>query len=127
MAEGWKQFDAIAYSPRLLHVDGLPHQGCGHFHEWYIFGTPVTLGTRFDGNIFEAPMDPGHVAVFVNYLSSRVDVDDEVTRLFWKQLARIRPESYLADGGEQLTFVSRNSELFLRVRERLTAHPTTAY
>ena len=125
MAGGWTQANAIAYSPRLLQVDGLPHQGCGHFHEWYVFETPIILGTLFTGNVFEAAMEPGKVAVFVNYLSSRVNADDEVARLFWKQLAWIRPESYLADGDAQLTFVSWNSELFSRVRETLIAHPTT--
>ena len=42
--------------------------------------------------------------------------------LFWTQLERARPESYIADGRDCLTFVTRNSNLFELVRQRLTNH-----
>ncbi len=126
IAEGWRHLNGIAYSPKLLHAEGLPHQGsCGHFHEWYVFDVPVTLGIQFTGNVFESATKPGHLAIFVNYLTLCLDADDELVRRFWAQMAWLQPESYLADRDTLLTFMSRDSELFSRVVSTLTAHPTS--
>ena len=64
-------------------------------------------------------IEAGHVAVFVNYVSLDLDTHDELARLFWKQLARVQPESYVADADDHLTFVSRDPELFSRVQAAL--------
>jgi hypothetical protein len=40
--------------------------------------------------------------------------------LFWPQMARIHPESYMADN-DFLTFVTLNEGLFARVRDALKA------
>jgi hypothetical protein len=40
--------------------------------------------------------------------------------LFWEQLARIGPESYVADN-DYLTFVSMNRSLFASVRDAVKA------
>jgi len=115
---GWESRKNIAYSPRIRSVERLPHGG---YDEWYVFETPVDLGEVFQGNVFEAPLQPGQVSVFVNYggftlhdtgMRSLVD-------LFWKQLEWINPESYLAEGSEYLTFVSRNRDLFMAACEAL--------
>jgi len=42
-----------------------------------------------------------------------------LANMFWKQMEWIRPESYIGDGGECLTFVSRNDRLFETVLRRL--------
>jgi hypothetical protein len=46
-------------------------------------------------------------------------VQDLVT-LFWEQIARIRPESYVADN-DYLSFVSVNKTLFATVRDAVKA------
>ena len=121
---GWKSRGGIAYSPRIESVEGLPHDG---FDEWYVFNAPVDLGETLAGNIFEVPLGPGRVAVFVNYYVSPVDDLDPsykaLTDLFWKQLEWIRPESYIADGGSCLTVVSSDKALFATLRRALSINP----
>lgn len=121
--EGWIEIGEIAYSPRLLHLEGLPHPLCGYFNEWYLFDTPIRqLGTISRANVLESKVGPGEVFAFVNYYLSLPRLDD-ITRLFWKQLDWIQPESYLSDTEGDLTFVTRNRALFMGVRARLEEHP----
>jgi hypothetical protein len=67
---GWFGFSltdlkGIAYSPLIRSVGTLPERG--GFDEWYVFGTPVDLGEKGRGNVFEAPLSAGQVEVFVNF------------------------------------------------------------
>jgi hypothetical protein len=121
---GWKSRSGIAYSPRIESVEGLPHDG---YDEWYVFNAVIDLGEMLDGDVFEAPLGPGRVAVFVNYYGFRVDDLDplykHMTDLFWKQLEWIQPESYIADGGTCLTVVSSDKALFATLRRALSANP----
>jgi hypothetical protein len=41
--------------------------------------------------------------------------------MFWRQLEWVDPESYIGDGNDCLTFVTRNAALFNTVHERLKA------
>ena len=68
--------------------------------------------------IFEVPQEQDHVSVFVNYGFALHPPEREagLAELFWPQLARIRPESYVADN-DYLTFVSMNKALFANVRD----------
>jgi hypothetical protein len=127
---GWISRGGIAYSPQIESVEGLLRLGadrCAGFDEWYVFNAPVDLGETLAGNIFEVPLGPGRVAVFVNYYVSPVDDLDPsyktLTDLFWKQLAWIRPESYIADGGTCLTVVSSDKALFATLRRALSTNP----
>ena len=118
-AAGWQSREKIAYSPKIETAQALPHEG---WDEWYIFSTPTDLGISHLGeNIFEVPREHGHVSVLVNYgfalhPSDRAHLVD----IFWPQMARIRPESYVADN-DYLTFVSMNKALFGCVREAVKA------
>jgi hypothetical protein len=120
ISAGWQSRNEIAYSPRIQSVEKLAYGECAGYDEWYVFETPVDLGKVFQGNIFEATLQPGLVATFVNYsgfafhdpgMKALVD-------LFWKQLGHINPESYLADGNV-LNFVARDNNLFTTVLEAL--------
>jgi hypothetical protein len=92
-AAGWQSRAEIAYSPKIQKVEDLPREG---WDEWYTFNAPTDLGTsHLAENIFEVP----HLA----------DV-------FWPQMARIRPESYVAKN-DYITFVSMNKALFAAVRD----------
>ena len=80
------------------------------------------LGTSHLGeNIFEVPPEQGHISVFVNYCFAlhRPEMKDLAT-LFWQQIARIRPESYVADN-DYLNFLSMNKTLFAGVRDAVKA------
>ena len=61
--------------------------------------------------------------VFVNYAAFVIHAPGSSERflvdMFWKQLEWVKPESYVADGKDCLTFVSRNAVLFGDVYERL--------
>lgn len=66
---------------------------------------------------------PGRTVIFVSYLSFVLHSPDSVVQTlvdcFWPQLQRLKHESYIADGNECLTFISRNNELFDVVHNRL--------
>ncbi len=119
-AAGWQSRANIAYSPNIGDPQQLPRAG---WDEWHIFTTPADLGTGHLGeNVFEVPQEQGHLSVLVNYgfalhLPQRAK---DLIDLFWAQMARVRPESYLADN-DQLTFVSMNKALFAGVRDAVQA------
>ena len=115
-AAGWQSRARISYSPKIENAQDLPHGG---WDEWYIFNAPTDLGTsHLAENIFEVPQEEGHVSVLVNYgfALHPPERSNNLAPLFWEQLARIRPESYVADN-DYLTFVSMNKSLFASVRD----------
>jgi hypothetical protein len=118
-AAGWENRGRIAYSPKVDSVEDLPRDG---WDEWYIFGSPPDLGTSHLGeNIFEVPQEPGHVSVLVNYCFALHSPGlKSLIALFWEQIDRIQPESYMADS-DYLNFVSMDKTLFARVRDAVTA------
>jgi hypothetical protein len=115
IAAGWKSRGNITYSPRIRDIATLPR---AEYDEWYIFSGPIDLGTSHLGeNVFEVPKGQGHVSVFVNYgFALHPPERTSLADLFWPQLARIRPESYVADN-DYLTFVSANKTLFSSVHD----------
>jgi hypothetical protein len=122
VSTGWQSHNEIAYSPRIQSVEKLTHGECGGFDEWYVFEARVDLGRILEGNIFDAPLQPGQVAVFVNYggFALHSSTIQDLLDLFWKQLESIRPESYIADG-DVLNFVSRDKVLFASVLQNLSS------
>jgi hypothetical protein len=117
---GWALSGGIAYSPRIKSLDMVPVHGL--YDEWYVFNAPPDLGVIRDGNIFDFPVTPGHLEVFVNFYSFAMDdpeVQDLVTR-FWQQLEWTRPETYIAESDYGfLTFVTGDKGLFAAVRTGL--------
>jgi hypothetical protein len=130
---GWQIRRDIGYSPRILSTDNLQYQLDGReepgYDEWYSFESPKDLGERSAGNMFIEPFRPapGRAVVFVNWLSFVLHDSTSSARtlveLFWEQIDRIEPESYIADGCECLTFVSRDKQLFDGVFDRLSNLP----
>jgi len=103
--DDWK----VAYSPRITSIRGLPnetHDGDG-FDEWYVFGHPVQAG---------------EIEAFVNWMGFRLyDPDFQwCADRFWEQMARLAPESYIADG-TVFTFATRNADLFAEVLSAFSA------
>jgi hypothetical protein len=117
---GWVSEGGIAYSPRINDANDLTHD---MYDEWYVFCERKTLGDLAPPgrNIFDEPLRKGRVEVFVNFGGYHLDRADmePLADLFWKQLAWIEPESYLAEG-EQLICVSSNRKLFAKVKERVS-------
>jgi hypothetical protein len=118
---GWQSRGKIAYSPQVRSIEEIPSDG---WDEWYIFEKPVDLGaSHLAENVFEVPQELGHVSVFVNYGFALHPPERAIlATLFWPQIARIRPESYLADN-DYLTFVSANKTLFASVLDAVKALP----
>ena len=116
---GWYSRGEIAYSPQIQSLEVLPPRG--GFDEWYVFEQSVDLGHLGDrANIFEAPLTPGQVETFVNFCDGcALHRPNDLTDLFWRQLEWIRPESYVADGDNLLTFVTTNENLFSLVSKAL--------
>jgi hypothetical protein len=119
---GWESRNDIAYGPQVQSPLTIQHGKCGGFDEWYVFDSPHDLGKIWRDNVFEAPITPDQVSVFVNFGTFELhnpDVED-LTSIFWKQLDWIQPESYIADGFSFLTFVTREEGLFDLVVEALS-------
>lgn len=113
-AAGWRSQSNIAYSPKIQDAASVPHD---QYDEWYISDSPIDLGvSHIGGNIFEAPQEQGHLSVFVNYGFALHPPERAATLadLFWPQMARVHPETYVADN-DYLTFVTLNRSLFARV------------
>ena len=111
---GWQSRGGIAYSPKVESVDKLPHDV---YDEWYVFNAPRDLGHLYQGNIFETSMKAGQVAAFVNYgpgFSLKNSEAKDLTDLFWLQLERIRPQTFISDG-DILNFVTCDKQIFAAV------------
>jgi hypothetical protein len=98
--DDWK----VAYSPLIDSIHGLPNEThdecCAGFDEWYVFKRPVPAG---------------EIEAFVNWLGFRL-YDPEwkwCAERFWEQMARLAPESYIADG-TIFTFSTCNADLFAK-------------
>ncbi len=119
VAAGWESRNKIAYSPRIENVESIAREG---WDEWYIFDSPTDLGiSHLDENIFEVPQVQGHLSVLVNYrLALHLPDMKVLATLFWQQMERIRPESYVGDN-DYLNFVSMNKTLFANVRKAVQA------
>jgi hypothetical protein len=118
-ASGWANPCGIAYSPKVQNVASLPR---ADYDEWYIFDAPVDLGTsHLEDNVFEVPQEHGHISVFVNYgFALHPPERADLATLFWPQMTRIRPESYVADN-DYLTYVTANKALFSSVLDGIKA------
>src|SRR3954452_2942757 len=94
LGEGWFKHGKLAVSPPITDV-WIPHD---QFDEWYVFDSPTT----FD-----------ECEVFVNYsgFSLHDPAFGEFQERFWRQLARLAPESYVAEG-DNLICVTRDLNLF---------------
>lgn len=118
-AAGWQSRGKIAYSPKVRNVTSLPRADYG---EWYIFDAPTDLGTsHLDENLFEVPQEKGHLSIFVNYgFALHPPERASLATMFWPQMTRIGPESYVADN-DYLTFVTLNKTLFSSVLDAVKA------
>jgi hypothetical protein len=111
----WNHRGGISYSPCIESLDMVPVHDL--YDEWYVFKVPVDLGAIREGNIFEFPISPRHVEVFVNFgfAMDAPEMQDLVSR-FWQQLEWIRPEAYIAESDYGfMTLVTRDNGLFAAV------------
>lgn len=105
--EDWK----VAYSPRVTSIHGLPNETREEcwFNEWYVFTQPVPAG---------------EIEAFVNWIGFRLYDPDSKWQWcldrFWDQMARLTPESYIAEG-TVFTIVTRNPALFAGVLSGFSA------
>lgn len=118
-AAGWQSRAKIAYSPKIENAEDVPRD---RWDEWYIFNSPTDLGTsHLTENIFEVPQEQGHLSILVNYgFALHPPERAKLADIFWPQMARICPESYVADN-DYLTFVTANEAIFSRVRDAVKA------
>lgn len=115
---GWESRRGIAYSRQIQTVADLPDCAMMEppelYQEWYVFETPADLGEMIFGDIFATPPAPGRTMNFINYGGFHLHEPEQrvITDPFWKQLGILQPESYLAEGQEYFTFVTRNGSIF---------------
>lgn len=122
---GWRSEHQVAYSPRIKQSEMLallPDESVWQpFCECYILREGQTLGPRYEGQLYEFVARPGQWLCFANFYGFKLHAtdrgQDELTELFWEQLAWIQPEGYIADGSEYLTVVHRNPQLILQAEQ----------
>ena len=119
---GWESRKGIAYSPPVQDIERLTLGGCD---EWYVFDAPADLGRALSGNVFTTSIEPGQVAVFVNYCGFALHDPSmqDLIALFWKQIDWVQPRCFIADGDVCLNFATRDKELFSRVHRALVDRP----
>lgn len=124
-AAGWQLRRGMAYSRRVCGIEELFYQrdgnDCPGYDEWYLFDTPPRdLGEILAGNPFleDNKPRPGRLLIFVGWAAFVLhDTDPAVqpiNEMFWQQLDWIRPDVYISDGRDNLTFVCKHLRLFER-------------
>jgi hypothetical protein len=118
LAQGWTTQGKVAISPLLIEGMSIPHD---QYDEWYLLDTP-----KFDKDDFEVFVNygsftlvaPADVYKIFDPTSERSGLDwlVPVQERFWFQLERLRPESYVAIGDNDVV-VSRNHRFVENVRE----------
>jgi hypothetical protein len=100
ISQGWFAREKFTFSPQITNVDSIFGYG---YDEWYVFDSPKT----FD-----------NCEVFINYWQFSLDdaEPEEIQNSFWKQLERLNPESYLANG-DNLICATRNENLFNQISQ----------
>jgi hypothetical protein len=95
VSRGWHKHNKLALSPLIGDVSEVP---LCHYSEWYIFPSPVTFDDYED---------------FINYGGYSLELPDfgELRERFWRQLERLAPESFLAEG-DNLICVTKDADLF---------------
>ncbi len=127
-AAGWRKVSGLLRSPRLSSAKELSYQRDGFdapgYDEWYLFEADDTeMGEVIEGNPFleENAPGPGRLMEFVSSVGFTLAGSSPSwefhRRTFWDQLNRLHPVSFVCDGSECLTFVTREADLFERVRE----------
>ncbi len=117
---GWELRGDVAYSPIIESTDSLKFQRDGlefpGYDEWYVFETRRNLGRVYQGNYFEFQPARGEILVFVNspafVLHDPEPYMPGILDIFWNQLEIIEPETFIADGQDCLTLVSRVTRQF---------------
>jgi hypothetical protein len=120
IAKGWTIHDKLACSPRLKSTDVPPNLG---WDEWYIFDRPRVFDNYeifIDHGNFSL-RDPEFLTENPNVTwdksaaEAQMQIEVERQSRFWRQIKRIRPKTYVSQGGPSLVFVTRDKTLFDRL------------
>lgn len=100
---GWFATAGVMFSPKLRSVVGLPHDG---YDEWYVFEKPTQfvpddVFVNYGGFTLEdAERVLERLGTSTDLVGQRafIDVCRDRLNLFWRELNRVGPETYLAEG-----------------------------
>lgn len=100
--QGWHKKDRLTYSPVIKSVESIPSYG---YEEWYVFDSPIEFKNY---EIF--------INTFINYggFSLENNLFKKIQVTFWQQLERLKPESFIAEGG-YLILVTEKLNLYSRI------------
>ena len=121
MEAGWTAHGATLCSPRLTSLKGIQYD---NYDEWYVFTEARYLDNpeifvNYCGFSLRNPRhlledaDPTWDITGIKY---RINVIDELQEMFWYEIERFSPESYIADG-DNFIYVTKNRKLFEAVRD----------
>jgi hypothetical protein len=123
-ANGWRLRNGIAYSPRMEAIGGLPRTN--GWDEWYVFESQTDLGALCHTNPFAPRPGPGQVHAYVNFNVALHDGETgAVLELFWEQMNWIKPESFLGESEQYLSFATRNKNIFSAMLQSLSNASST--
>lgn len=115
---GWfyGEGNEVVYHSHFSDLNTLPiiREAEEGWQELYTFSRSVDLGTLHQGNLFENDPQKRKLSRIVNLYGFSLHHSQmkSISDIFWSQLDWIKPDSYLSDGLEHLTFVTREKKLF---------------
>jgi hypothetical protein len=123
LARGWKQAGDLVIVPYVSEVSELPYD---QYDEWALFTSyvePSITDTFVNSGLFQlrSPSSLVEEALAATPVGAdlagaryRSDLLAERQHLFWHQMLRTNPESWVGNG-ERFMFVTQNAEYFERV------------
>lgn len=126
---GWKVAGRLAILPVVHAVGELPHD---QYDEWYVFAFPTspeipetfinyggfTLEPISVRRELERAQNSVGAQADVKMIQQRAEKQQELLDLFWAQLERVHPETYIGDG-DNFILVTTDSQLFEKVRSTI--------
>lgn len=122
VAEGWTTKGEVAVSPPLTEGLAVPHD---EFDEWYLLDRPAFETDEIEvfvnfGRFTLVPPAETYQTFDPTWEKAGLDWLAPIQERFWRQLGRLKPETYVAMGDHDVV-VSRNDRFIQSVREAAEA------
>ena len=120
IASGWRVEGEFTYSPPIRMIRELEPLredfDSEYYNECYVFCECKSLGRRYRGDFFQFDETSGEVQVFVNLLAFNLaDCDEGILEGFWRQMERIAPQTYIAEGEGVVSIASKDQALIAKI------------
>lgn len=120
IASGWRVEGEVTHSPLIRTIRELEFLrgdfDSEYYNECYVFCERKLLGPRYRGDFFQFDEASGELQVFVNLLAFNLaDCDEGILEGFWRQMERVAPQTYIAEGEGVLSVASKDQALIAKI------------